>query len=113
LRALKIGVKLIYTPKAKIWHHHHLTTTGGQKSSPPVEYWKSYAVLMLTYLHLNKLNFSIFYLKYLLKTLLKGLVFAFNRNRSLKIKPILFAYYYFTKWLFDKIPNNGFNPLLK
>jgi len=109
-RALKKGYKLIYTPKAKIWHHHHLTTADGKKNSPAIDYWKTFAVLMLQYLHNNRKDFLIFYFNFLTKLLAKAL---FYKTKNKNIKPQLLAYIFFTKWLFYKTPNDGYNPFMK
>ena len=113
LRAISNGVKLIYTPNAKIWHYQHLTTASGQKKSQKIEYWESYASLILVFLHLKKLDFLKYYLYNLLKTLTKGLLCSLNSKKLEKLKPKLFAYLFFTKWLFHKAPNTGFNPFNK
>lgn len=110
LRALKKGYKLIYTPKAKIWHHHHLTTAVGKKESPAIDYWKAFSFLMLQYLHSNRKHFLIFYFKNLTKILTKVLL---CKIKYIKVKPQLYAYIFFTKWLLNKTPNDGYNPFIK
>lgn len=110
LRAVKKGYKLIYSPNAKIWHYHHLTTADGKKESPSIDYWKAYALLMLQYLHCKRKYFLIFYFKNLIKLLATPF---FCKSQVKNLKPQLFAYIFFTKWIFNKTPNDGFNPFIK
>jgi GT2 family glycosyltransferase len=114
LRALQQGFKLIYTPKAKIWHYHHLTTSGGDLKSLKVRYWRSYAMLLLKYKHLKKLNFIRLYFDFLFRNVVKLFIYSLIRDKEKlgKTKVNFLAFKYFTKWLFgEKKPNNGFNPI--
>jgi hypothetical protein len=112
-RAKKKGIKLIYTPGAKIWHHLHLTTADGKKGFQKVYYWQFYATMLLAYFHLSKKYFYLFYVSKLLKLIFISIAYLallkyskFKRNHV----PKLLAHFYFTKWLFNKKQNNGYNP---
>lgn len=113
LRAIENGFKLVYSPKAKIWHYHHLTTSGGDLKSNKVLFWKSYAELLLAYKHLSKWWFIHFYLSFFVKNIIKFLLSGMvKKDFRKKQKTKLTALKYFTVWLWGKrIPNNGFNPI--
>jgi GT2 family glycosyltransferase len=115
LRTLQQGFKLIYTPKAKIWHYHHLTTAGGDLKSLKVCYWRSYAVLLLKYKYLKKLLFISSYFDFLFRNIIKTIFYSTivkNIERQKKAKVNFLVFKYFTKWLFGKRkPNDGFNPI--
>lgn len=116
LRVKRNGFKLIYTPKAKIWHYHHLTTAGGDLKSLKVYYWQSYADLLLFIKYLSFFRFILRYFKRLLRDLVKILIFKINKSkaheRSFRLAKIrLLALWYFTKWVFHRKQNTGFNPV--
>ena len=100
---------------SKIWHYHHLTSAGGDLKSLKVHYWRSYAMLVLKYKHLNKLRFIILYFDFLLRNIVKFLLYSLlnskiDKFRKSKINFLVFKY--FTKWvLTKKKPNTGFNPV--
>ncbi len=111
-RVLKQGFKLIYTPKAKIWHYHHLTTSNGNLKSLKILYWETYAALLLAYKHLSFIWFLHFYLNLFFKSFVKYVLTSTkNNNYSSEQKTKLIAVLYFSKWIFSKRkPNEGFNP---
>ena len=115
LRALKEGFKLIYTPKAKIWHYHHLTTSGGDVRSNKILYWQTNATLLLAYKHLAFIWFLRFYFRLFGKSFAKFLLSTF-KSKTVNDKSIqktkLLVIKYFTLWFFsDRTPNEGFNPV--
>ena len=110
LRAKKNNIKLIYTPKAKIWHYQHITTANGKKTSIVIDYWSAYAILLLSFIHLNKAYFLKYYFINLIKLFCKLIYNLNNKNNIKRLKPKFYAYFYFTKWVFNKKQNNGFNP---
>ena len=115
LRAKKAGFKLIYTPKAKIRHYHHLTTSSGDPQMLGIIYWKSYAMFLLTYKHLNFIYFVRYFLVRTSKSIIKYLLYTVRSNdiEIKKSKIVLVASFYFLKWLLEsRKPNNGFNPFL-
>ena len=110
LRAKKLGFKMIYTPNAKIWHYHHLSLGDDNNKAHRINYWTSYAVLLLVYLHLSYWHFIKFYVINLLKLFAKSIIRFGTVKQKTHYQPMLYAYFYFTKWLLNKKPNNGFNP---
>ncbi|HOF81833.1 MAG: glycosyltransferase family 2 protein [Bacteroidales bacterium] len=112
LRAKKEGVKLIYTPKSRIWHHHHLTTGGSSQKILAIRYWSAYAVLMLYYLHYPKRRLFTHYFKLVIRSLAKTIFGKISKREFKPVKPELYACWYFMLWLFNKRPNDGFNPFL-
>lgn len=61
LRAKKNGYKLIYAPKAKIWHKGSVSI-GGRDRNPKQAYFTIQSSLLLRFLHLKKKHFLRFYL---------------------------------------------------
>jgi GT2 family glycosyltransferase len=112
LRVLHHGFKLIYTPKAKIWHYFHLTTSDGNLKSMKILYWETYGALLVAYKHLSFVRFLHFYLNLFVKSFVKYVLnFNKNNNYSAERKTKLIAVLYFTKWIFSRRkPNEGFNP---
>lgn len=112
MRAIKKGFKLVYTPKAKIWHYLHMTTSSGVLISPKVVYWQSYSTMILAWLHLPWYYFLRLYFKYSIRLLIDYLnnILKYHNKENFIIKPKLTGVFYFTKWLFNRKPNTGFNP---
>ncbi|HAF30846.1 MAG TPA: glycosyltransferase family 2 protein [Bacteroidales bacterium] len=108
LRAKKKGYKLIYTPDAKLWHKVSMTTGGGNTHSPKVCYWRGQGLFVLHYRHLK--------IKYLILSILKKFVtfsalalFKKENKRNCAIA-MLRGYFWGFCWMFNKRPNNGYNP---
>ena len=110
LRAVERGYKLIYTPKAKIWHYRHLATGNGNIYSLRVKYWQQYASLTLRYLHLNKLNFIRQYTVFCLKAYAKWFLSLIGILNNPLIRVNKSVAFHFSIWLIRKQKNKGFNP---
>jgi GT2 family glycosyltransferase len=117
LRAKKIGYKLVYTPYAKL-RHKGSVSIGGRNNNPALIYWTIQSQLILRYLHLNKINFIMFYFIILLsivRTYIKSILLFLKNNKNhfqyanAKFK----GFIYFNKWILLKMPNVGYNPFLK
>ena len=114
LRAKKENYKLIFTPKAKLWHKGSVSV-GGRDANPRLAYWTIQSKLILKYLHLNRINFIRFYFNTLisiLRTFLKSIYYKIFKKEDLfryalaKYKGLI----YFNKWLIKKNENTGYNP---
>ncbi len=114
LRAKKAGYKLIFNPKALIWHKGSLSI-GGRDYNPNLAFWTIQSSLILRYLHLNKIQFFYFYtytLASIIQTSLKALYLKVFRKvditdyASAKVSGLI----YFNKWIFRKMPNTGEKP---
>lgn len=114
LRAKKEGFKLIYTPKARLWHKGSVSI-GGRNKNPKLAYWNIQSSLILRYIHLSKWNFSIYFLsiiKSVFFTTLKSIYYNFKGDRSwvsyssAKRKALI----YFLKWTIIKNENTGVSP---
>ncbi len=114
LRAKKIGYKLIYTPKAKLWHKGSITQ-GGREYNPRIAYYSMQSSLIVRYMHLSGPNFLVFYINTLFSvfiTSLKAVAFFILGRRNLfkysyaKFKGLT----YFNSWLINKRNNSGENP---
>jgi GT2 family glycosyltransferase len=111
LRAVKMGVRLIYTPKAKLWHKGSITTSNGNTKSAKLEYWRTFATLKLAFLHLPQQEFKAFQISWILKNLLK----RFWGLLSLKlggvvVKAFIHAIHHFRFWKVIRYKDNGYNP---
>ena len=113
LRAKKANYKLVYTPKAKLWHKGSLTI-GGRIRNPQSAYWTIQSSLILRYLHLRRLFFYQFYIRIILgitTTYIKALISIQERQKKLLYANAKFqGLIYFNKWLFRKNINIGFIP---
>lgn len=112
LRAINNGYKLIFTPKAKLWHYHHLTTSGGDLKSFKVFYWRSFAYLLLSFKHLSTLSFLRVFFKYAFKNSYKRvMLLVFKKEKYSREKVKSLAIFYFMIWIVgNRKPNDGFNP---
>jgi len=114
LRAIKQKFKLVYTPHAKLWHKGSVSL-GGRDMNPKIAFWHMQSKLILRFLHLNKLNFLIFYFKTLIsitRTFIKSIYLRLFKGKDIinyakaKYKGLI----YFNKWLINKNENNGMTP---
>jgi len=116
LRAVKKGFKLVYTPKAKIWHKGSVTTGEGNKLSPAVNFWRNKGSVIYLYRNIKKKYFYLKLLKSLPKLIIKN-TFNFLYLRSTNDKrsdyAALVGYLYGIKWIFNKKPDDGYNPFIK
>lgn len=112
LRAKKIGYKLVYTPKAKLWHKGSVSI-GGRDKNPKLVYWHIQSTLILRYIHLSKSEFAKQYFKILVSILSSYYKSLINKNKksnfdypNAKLKGLM----YFNKWYIIRNENNGKNP---
>ncbi|PQJ21100.1 glycosyltransferase family 2 protein [Tenacibaculum sp. SG-28] len=113
LKAIKKGYKLIYSPKAKIWHKGGITTGGGKKwlKSPKIEYWGTMAVLKLSEFHVEEKRKKAFRRKYTLKNGLKKIfLFLTGRVKYDIVKAHFLAVKHFKFWNKIRYKDNGYNP---
>jgi GT2 family glycosyltransferase len=109
-RAKRLCFKLIYTPKAKIWHKESMTAGGGKTRSPAIYYWRAQGRFIFQYRNLKKQYFyaTIFsnFLKYIARA-----VFSKGENQ-IRNAATFRGYLNGFKWLFHQKPNTGYNPYL-
>lgn len=115
LRAKKNKYKLIYTPYAKLWHKGSVSI-GGRDKNPKLAYWHIQSSLILGFIHLNFVNFFIFFLsilKSVIVTNIKSLLYSLFDNSSLKdyARAKRKGLFYFFKWIFLKNENVGKCPV--
>ncbi len=104
LRAVKAGKKLVFTPKAKLWHKGSLSI-GGRSNNPELVYWHIRSKLTLLFLHIKKRHFLKVYLQTIwtiwvgfIKNLVKLIL---KRKTRLKLVGASWrGWWAFTKWLF-------------
>lgn len=114
LRAHKIGYRLIYTPDAKLWHKGSVSI-GGRNMNPKMAYWNIQSSLILRYLYLSKINFLLYYISIvesIIRTKIKSIYLKWfkNENISKYARAKYGGLIYFNKWVFNKTPNDGYNP---
>jgi len=111
LRAKKAGYRIIYTPKARIWHKGSVSI-GGRNLNPKLEYWDMQSLLILKYIHLDHWNFFKYFLRTAGNTFrmsIMSFIFTLKRDKHL-VKYALakrMAVLYFMKWLFKRNENTG------
>ena len=114
LRAKKNGYKLIFTPKAKLWHKGSVSI-GGRERNPKLAYWHVQSNLIFRFLYLSKVEFLKHYFKVVLGI---GASYyrEYKKNRSKKSTNYdypnakLKALQYFNVWIFKRNVNTGKNP---
>lgn len=115
LRAMDKGFKLVYTPKAILWHKGSVTL-GGRNKNPKIAFWNIQSKLMIRYLHLSKLRFIESYFRIFFNDVMRSYI----KSKYLKwFKGIdttayannkLRAVFYFNKWMVNKNDNTGYCP---
>jgi GT2 family glycosyltransferase len=110
LRARRKGYRLIYTPKAKLWHKESMTSGGGNVRALPKCYWSSQGRFIFQYRNLKKKYFYKLMIKNFLKYSAQSVLFR-GDERKYAIATLR-GYFYGFRWMFNKRPNNGYNPYL-
>lgn len=114
LRSIEAGYKIIYTPKAKIWHKGS-ASIGGRNMNPKLAFWHIQSSLILRYLHLKRIVFIQFYIKTIFssfKTMIKFMGLRMTKKTDnmdyalAKFKGIG----YFNRWIIKRNRNSGYNP---
>lgn len=110
-RALKAGYKLIYTPKALLWHKGGVSTCDGDKKSPRIEYWTTMATLKLAVLHLSETEAKKFCNHWPKRKLLKTLLLILKGQLTWQhFKSVYTANKNFKHWKTVRYNDNGYNP---
>ena len=111
LRAVKQGYKLIYTPKAHLWHKGGVTTCNSNKESAKIRYWNTLGSLKLAHLHLPESEAKIYIFNFLIRQfVLLILKILRGQGKILELKVIFLAYWHYSHWKVVKYKDNGFNP---
>jgi GT2 family glycosyltransferase len=108
LRARRKGYKLIFTPNAKIWHKVSMTAGGGNRTSLAVCYWKGKSSVIFHYRNLRTFFFLVSIARQIGKDIVKFLIKS-GYSRKMSIARLR-GNWAGVKWLFNKKPDNGFNP---
>lgn len=114
LRVKKHGYKLVYTPKAKLWHQGSVSM-GGRNMNPKMAYWNIQSSLILRYIYLDKSSFAIYYLTIVnsvIRTFLKSFYLKVIKDENISdyAKAKYKGLTYFNRWVFVKKNNDGYNP---
>lgn len=114
LRAKNKGYKLIYTPKAKLWHKGSVSI-GGRDTNPKLAYWHIQSTLIFRYIHLKKVPFINQYFKIIISitasyfTAIRKKIKGGDLNLhypNAKLRGLM----YFNRWIFIRNDNKGINP---
>ncbi len=109
-RARRKGYKLIFTPKAKIWHKESMTAGAGNTKALPVYYYRGQGRFVFQYRNLKARYFIIITIRNIVTMLAKILI---EKGYQRKCSIALFrGYLWGVKWMFNKKPNDGYNPYL-
>ena len=106
MRAKKKDYKLIYTPKAKIWHKSG-ASIGGKINNPEKEYYSTQGSLIFTYLHFPLYDFIIHYLRVLSRFILAIIRYFMGKNSFKYALAKILGVIYFHRWLFKRNENSG------
>jgi len=115
LQAVKKGFKLIFTPKAKLWHIGSLSSGNGNCYAPTANFWRQKSRIIYLYRNLKLHHFIIISIKISIKVVLKFLL------SYLKIRDIenygthysaLLGLLYGFKWIIHQKPDDGYNPFI-
>lgn len=110
-RTRRKGYKLVYAPEAKIWHKGSITTGEGNPEALPIWYWRGKGTFIFQYRNLQKKYFFILMMKIFIRYIIKSYILKDERNKQIKAQ--LSGYFSGLKWMFNKKPDNGYNPYLK
>jgi GT2 family glycosyltransferase len=115
LRAVNQGFKLIFTPRAKIWHKGSITTGQGNRHSPPVSFWRNKSSTIYLFKHLKPHYFLLITFKRLTKLLfvnIKNFVTRKPRLQKKSDRAAIDGLFYGLAWTVNQKPDNGYNPYL-
>lgn len=108
-RARRKGYKLIFTPKAKIWHKVSMSS-GGNPTALHVCYWRGKGMFIFHYRNLKRIYFYIQTIKNFFKYLVKSVLLKGENRKCMQAR--LRGYLAGIKWMINKKPDTGFNPYL-
>lgn len=112
IKATQKGYKLIYTPKAKLWHKGSITTGKGDWYAPPVNYWRNKSSIIYLFKHIKKKHFIWFSIKMFIKIVPKLILGKSKKNRKSNYAAFI-GFIHGILWIFNKKPDNGVNPFIK
>lgn len=115
LRAVKNGFKLVFTPFAKLWHKGSVTTGDGNSMSPAINFWRHKGLVIYLFRNTKKIYFYMEIItmgsKLTVKNGLNFLKLRKSYNKRSELAAIV-GFFYGLKWIFNKKPDNGYNPFV-
>lgn len=114
LRAVRGGNKLIFTPKAKLWHKGSVSI-GGKGNNPVREYFDTKSRLIFRYKHMRARIFIVYYLsaifEILFGTFKQSILILSARSCRMHVQLArLLGFIDFNKWLVLRKPDDGTVP---
>jgi GT2 family glycosyltransferase len=114
LRAKSAGYKLIYTPKANLWHRVH----GALKSTEynaAYCYWDTQSELIFKFLHTRLFYFILIYIGFcirIIRVFTKSIIFYITGKGNIIKYALakLLGFLYFNRWILIRNKNYGKNP---
>lgn len=116
LQAVSKGFKLIYSPKAIIWHKGSITSGDGNRFSPTANFWRKKSIIIFLYRNLKRRYFCFYLFKTFTKYFTRHVLNLLKLRREGDKKSdyaALVGICYGIKWIFNKVPDHGYNPFLK
>jgi GT2 family glycosyltransferase len=116
LRAKSADYKLIYTPKAHLWHRVHGALSNSEYNAAYC-YWDTQSELIFKFMHTQLRYFLFIYFSFcvrIVRVFTKTIFFYFTGKGNIFKYAFakLFGFLYFNKWILLRNINNGKNPFL-
>jgi GT2 family glycosyltransferase len=116
LRARYVGYKLIFTPKAYLWHRLH----GALKSTEynaAYCYWDTQSELIFKFIHTRPIYFIFIYFGFcirIIRTFIKSIIFYITQKGDIFKYALakLLGFLYFNRWVLLRNKNRGANPFI-
>jgi GT2 family glycosyltransferase len=111
MRAVSNNYRLIYTPKAHIWHMGQATTSQSIEHHPKITYWKVQGALKLAYLHLPADKINAYVMKFMIRQIMNVIILILIKKINIKnLYAVVIAYWHCKHWSIIKYKDNGYNP---
>jgi GT2 family glycosyltransferase len=116
LRAKSNGYKLVFTPKAHLWHRMHGALKSNRYNAAYC-YWDTQSALIFKFMHANLFYFIIIYFDFcirIIRVFAKSFLFLITGKENIFKYAFakLLGFIYFNRWILIRNENNGKNPFL-
>jgi GT2 family glycosyltransferase len=116
LRAKAVGYKLIFTPKAHLWHRLHGALNSTEYNAAYC-YWDTQSELIFKFIHTRTIFFIMIYVGFcirILRTFIKSMIFLITQKGTIfkYASARLLGFLYFNRWILLRNKNSGYNPYI-
>ena len=111
-QAKKNGFKLIYNPKAKLWHKGQVSS-GEYNNNSIAHYWRSKSGMIFYFRNRSKKYFIQYFLKTFSRSMVKLILFFFTKDSFMNHLARFLGIISFIKWVFIREVDYGYNPFIK